>query len=217
MKFSLITRALFLTLLIGSSWAATFGTVVAIGGHASDIALDEPRGVLYIANFTANRIDVMSLTDYSVKRSISVADQPSSLSVSPDGKFLVVVHFGNVDPKLGLFNNALSLINLQDNSRRTFGLNSPPLGVAFGSDGLAFVVTTTDFQLLDPATGVLRELDTIKDVAAKTLPVALATFPPQIITASLGVSADSSQIFGLSDTLKFSYNVTTKRVVSLGY
>src|SRR5438067_10767280 len=104
--------------LLAPVYAGTFGQVVPIGGQAGDIALDEPRGVLYIANFTANRIDVMSLTDYSIKRSISVADQPSSLSVSPDGKFLVIVHFGNVDPTLGLFNNALSLINLQDNSRR---------------------------------------------------------------------------------------------------
>src|SRR5271157_3913705 len=34
------------------SRAATFGTVVPIAGPASDIALDESRGVLYIANFT---------------------------------------------------------------------------------------------------------------------------------------------------------------------
>lgn len=42
---------------------ATVGKVVAIGGHASDIALDEARKVLYIANFTANRIEVMALGD----------------------------------------------------------------------------------------------------------------------------------------------------------
>ena len=29
--------------------AATFGTVVAIGGQAADIALDESRGVLYLS------------------------------------------------------------------------------------------------------------------------------------------------------------------------
>jgi hypothetical protein len=54
------------TLLPG--WGATFGTAVAIGGHASDIALDERRAVLYIANFTANRIEVMSLASNSVSR-----------------------------------------------------------------------------------------------------------------------------------------------------
>ena len=47
--------------LAAAAWGGTFGTVVSIGGEASDLALDETRGVLYIANFTANRIDVMSL------------------------------------------------------------------------------------------------------------------------------------------------------------
>ncbi len=44
-----------------AAWGGTFGKVVSIGGHASDLALDEARGVLYVANFTANRIEVMSL------------------------------------------------------------------------------------------------------------------------------------------------------------
>jgi hypothetical protein len=33
-------------LLAGSALAGTFGKVVSIGGEASDVALDEPRGVL---------------------------------------------------------------------------------------------------------------------------------------------------------------------------
>src|SRR5579863_5144070 len=49
---------------------ATFGTVVPIGGEAADIALDEARGVLYIANFTANRIDVMSLANNTDRKSV---------------------------------------------------------------------------------------------------------------------------------------------------
>src|SRR5713226_3625831 len=63
--------------------AATFGTVVPIGGQAADIALDEPRGLLYIANFTANRVDVMSLTDNTIHTSINVAPEPGSLALSP--------------------------------------------------------------------------------------------------------------------------------------
>src|ERR1039457_462067 len=74
---------------------ATFGEVVAIGGQASDIALDEARGVLYIANFTAGRIDVLSLSDNKIHTSIHVAAAPSSLALSGDGRFLVVTHFGN--------------------------------------------------------------------------------------------------------------------------
>ena len=48
--------------------AGTFGKVVAIGGAASDLALDEGRGVLYIANFTANRIEVMPLSTVPSRR-----------------------------------------------------------------------------------------------------------------------------------------------------
>ena len=78
--------------------AASFGTVVPIGGHASDIALDESRGVLYIANFTANRIEVMSTADYSIRTSMNVAPQPGALSLSPDSQFLLVAHYGSLTP-----------------------------------------------------------------------------------------------------------------------
>src|SRR5580765_8422966 len=91
--------------------AATFGAVVPIGGHASDIALDESRGVLYIANFTANRIEVMSTADYSVQRSMNVAAQPGALSLSPDSKFLLVAHYGSLSPA-DPSRNAITLINL---------------------------------------------------------------------------------------------------------
>ena len=77
------------------AWGGTFGKVVAIGGHASDLALDEARGVLYVANFTANRIEVMSLADHSIQTSMNVAPQPGSIALSPDGRYLVVAHFGN--------------------------------------------------------------------------------------------------------------------------
>src|ERR1700692_3017653 len=90
----------------GAAWGATFGTVVPVdipvGGHVSDIVLDEPRGLLYIANFTGRRIDVMSLADKKVTRFITVPAQPSAMALSPDGNFLVVTHFG-ADPGFPLF------------------------------------------------------------------------------------------------------------------
>src|SRR5438874_553434 len=70
-------------LLAGSALAGTFGKVVSIGGHASDLALDEPRGVLYVANFTANRIEVMSLQSNTIQTSLNVAAQPSAVPVPP--------------------------------------------------------------------------------------------------------------------------------------
>src|SRR5436305_12823539 len=84
-----------ITVLTMGAYAGTFGKVVSIGGAASDLALDEPRGVLYIANLTANRIDVMSLGTNRVQTSINVSANPSALAISPDGHWLLVTHFGN--------------------------------------------------------------------------------------------------------------------------
>src|SRR5438105_5306489 len=97
--------------------AATFGTVVPIGGHASDIALDESRGVVYIANFTANRIEVMSTADYSIHTSMNVAPQPASLAISADSKYLLVAHYGSISPG-DPSRNAVTLINLADSTRQ---------------------------------------------------------------------------------------------------
>ncbi len=60
-------------MLVEGLMAAPFGRVIPIGGQASDLAIDESRGVLYIANFTANRIEVMSLADGAIQTSINVA------------------------------------------------------------------------------------------------------------------------------------------------
>jgi DNA-binding beta-propeller fold protein YncE len=197
--------------------AATFGTVVPIGGQASDVALDEARGVLYIANFTANRVEVLSLTDLKVHTSMNVAAQPGALALSPDGQFLVVAHFGNFQAPSPPA-NALSVINVASpGTRQTFGLGSTPLGVAFGNDGLALVVTTDTFVLLDPASGATQVIDTIAGVTAKTLPVPPVNFPPQIIAAAVAASRDGLQIFGLTDTIRFRYDVRARRAYSLGY
>src|SRR5262249_9718484 len=122
--------------------AANFGTVVPIGGHASDIALDESRGVLYIANLTANRIEVMSSADYSIRSSMNVAAQPNSVTLSPDNKFLLVTHLGNFSTP-SASQNAVTLINLNDDTRQTFAMGDPPLAASFVVDGRAFIVTTT--------------------------------------------------------------------------
>src|SRR5205807_8239997 len=83
-------------ILAAPGWAGVFGKVVPIGGNASDIALDEARHSLYIANFTANRIEVMSTDDLTISRSINVNPQPGSMALSPDGKYLVIGHYNNV-------------------------------------------------------------------------------------------------------------------------
>ena len=196
-----------------AAWGSTFGTVVPIGGQASDIALDEPRGVLYISNFTANQIDVMSLQNNTIQTSINVAAQPSALALSPDDHWLVVCHYGNAAPPASSA-NALTIIDLTSGNQQVFTLASPPLGAAFGIDGLALVVTSTDFLLLDPVSGTTTELSTIAGVAANTLPAPAASFPTTIVAASVAASGDGLTIAGFGSTLIFRYDVTSHGITA---
>jgi uncharacterized protein (TIGR03437 family) len=202
--------------LATAAWGATFGKVVPIGGNASDLALDEARGVLYIANFTANRIEVMNTSDLAIARSINVAPFPGSIALSPNNKFLVVGHYGKFAAPLPQA-NALTVLNLVDNSRQTFTIGFPVLGVAFGIDDRALVVTSNDFLLLDPESGALQAIGTIAALTGKTLPVPPANFPPQITTASVAASGDGTVIYGATDTILFRYVVQTKELTSGGY
>jgi len=178
--------------------AATFGTVVPIGGQASDIALDDSRGVLYVSNFTANRIEVMSLADYSIRTSINVAAQPGAISISPDYQFLLVAHFGNFTSP-NATNNGLTLLNLNDGTRQTFSMGDTPLALTFVADGRALIVSNSSINLFDPVTGAITVLSTFASLATQTLPAPLATFPTQVILAALSTTADRKQVYGIAD------------------
>lgn len=212
--------AVLLGLLVTPVWGATVGKVVAIGGNAADIALDESRRVLYVANFTANRVEVMSLGDGRIQTSINVAPNPGALALSPDGRFLVITHYGNFQAP-STPTNALTIIDLVSNGRQTFALGSAPLGVAFGIDGRALVVTTTEFLHLDPATGTTQTIETIPGVTAKVLPVAPGSVPANIVASSMATSADGMRIFGIlaggatdNLTLEFRYDVDARRLTA---
>ena len=198
------------------AWGGTFGKVVSIGGHASDLALDEARGVLYVANFTANRIEVISLADHSVQRSMNVASQPGALALSPDGKYLVITHFGNFTAPNSP-NNAITVMNLVSGSRQTFGVGAPPLGVAFGLDSRAFIATQNDFILFDPATGASELLDTVTGLVSKTLPQPQGTVPSQIVATAMAVSGDGIVIRGVSDKFYFVYDSVRHYLAFGGY
>jgi len=183
------------TASVAASATPSFGTVVPIGGTASDICLDEGRGVLYIANLGGSTIQVMSLADNTIHSSMNVAPNPISMSLSPDGQYLLVAHYGNwtvPDPN----KNLITLIHLSDHTSVTYNTFDPPLGVAFVYSGQALVVTTTSFLLFDPVSGSLSVISTLADVAV-LMPVAGNTFPGQISEASLTVSADGSTVWGI--------------------
>ncbi|MEK7407776.1 MAG: hypothetical protein AAB225_22105, partial [Acidobacteriota bacterium] len=81
--------------LAAVSYAGTFGSVVPIAGHLGDVALDEKRGVVYLANFTGNRVDVLSIEKKTIQNSLNLGALPASLALSADGRYLVVLHYGN--------------------------------------------------------------------------------------------------------------------------
>jgi uncharacterized protein (TIGR03437 family) len=196
-----------LTLPLTPCSGATFGTVVAISGQASDEALDETRGLLYIANFTANQIDVMSTATNTIQTSINVAAQPGSLALSRDAQYLLVAHFNNSTPAVPSA-NLLTLIHLPDNTQQTFVTGDPPLGVAFfatvpsngaanlSGPGMALVVTTTGFYTLNPSTGVLQLVSTLTNLANST-PVQVPMFPGQILETALTTSGNGLVIWGI--------------------
>jgi uncharacterized protein (TIGR03437 family) len=206
LKQSVLRFSLVATLLASAASAATFGRVVPIGGHAADIALDEARGLLYVANFTASRIDVMSLTDYTVGRSFTVASYPASIALSPDGRYLVVAHYGasaSGQDVMPAGRDALTVLDLSSNQRRTFGLSSSPVGVAFDINGLALILTHDEFLLFDPQSGMSTVLGTLSTVLGNaTLPVAPGTGPLQITGASMTATPDGRHIYGIANVTK---------------
>ncbi|MFN7922649.1 MAG: hypothetical protein U0Q16_21270 [Bryobacteraceae bacterium] len=219
-KFQILTMVLaagaMLTLGSDVARGGTFGKVVPIGGHAADLALDEARGVLYIANYTANRIEIMSLADGSIQTSMNVTSQPSSLTLSADGRYLVIGHYGNFTAA-GSSNNALTVIDLTTKARQTFSLGAPVLGVAFGADDRVLVVTSKDFELFDPVSGATVVLDTVTGLTVKDLPAENPNPPSSLVAASMGAAGDMRTIYGLTDKFTFRYDVDKRLLSVQGY
>jgi uncharacterized protein (TIGR03437 family) len=200
--------------LTAAAWGGTFGTVVALGGHATDLALDESRGVVYVANYTANRVDVVSASRAVLIKSMNVSAQPSGLALSRDSRYLVVTHYANYETSPS---NGITVFDLDGGTRRTFSLRSAPFGVAFASDDYALVATATEFIRFDPLLGTMTVLSTVAGVTAKTLPQDPSTLPTSIISAAVAASGDGAFIYGLTDTFLFSYAVGAPTVQLVAY
>ena len=119
--YGFLILAAFMALTVPrATCSTTFGSVLAIGGHASDIALDEARGLLYVSNYTTNCIDEVNTANNSLMQcQFNVDPQPGSLALSPDGQYLLIAH----GPKGDQFKqsyNLLTLIHLPDGASWVF-------------------------------------------------------------------------------------------------
>ncbi len=201
-----------LTAGAGLSVAATFGTVVPIGGTASDIALDESRNVLYIADFASATIDVMSLADYTIQSSFNVAPFPAAISLAPSGQYLVAVHYANFASSTGTGataagGNLVTVINLSTQAQTTYTLGESPLGVSFvntmsgDQGGVAVIVTTAHILALNPETGEIDTLMSLADLAASITPQPIPqpgpALPGAFTEASLSTSGDGWTTWGI--------------------
>ena len=128
-----ISVTLFGSALHAQTTGASFGSVVNLGGTPSDIVLDEARGRIYTVNSTANRIDVLSLSERKLMKSITVGNFPLAASLAPDHAFLYVSNTQSA---------SLSVIDLgSDSVINTVSLPAKPEGVSVGADGRVLVTT----------------------------------------------------------------------------
>lgn len=220
----LISIAMTAAVSVAPTAAATFGTVVPLTGHASDMALDEARGKLYIANFTANRIDVLSTSDNAVHTSINLGAQPGSITLSRDGRFLLVTNYANATSSAPN-TSMITVLDLTTNARQTFSTGDPALAASFFSQGnqeLALLATTTTMYIFDPVSGALQTLTPFASLA-KTLPASPATFPGQIVEGQLATAADHVHVWGVLSAGGsgpqgiFVYDATTGRLAADGW
>src|SRR5262245_26075299 len=78
--------------VLAQTTGATFATVVNLGGTPSDIVLDEVRGRIYSINSSANRVDVLSLSERKLMKSLTVGSFPLAAAISPDSAYLYVTN-----------------------------------------------------------------------------------------------------------------------------
>src|SRR5262249_54918319 len=117
----------------GQSVGATFGEVVPLGGTPSDMVLDEQRGLLYLVNSNANRVDVFDYSKKQVVGAFGVGLSPLAAAMSMDGQYLYVTNNGS---------STLSVVDLNSgNIPATVSLPAKPEGVEVGADGRVLVCT----------------------------------------------------------------------------
>jgi uncharacterized protein (TIGR03437 family) len=184
--------------------AATFGTVVTIGGHASDLALDTRRGQLYVSNFAGKRIDVISTADNQLRNPIRVDAEPESIALSPDARYLLVGQYGLG----GGSSPAVTILDLDADTRSVVPIPQPPpssataqpanerrvpLSIAFGNGSKALLVTNLGIYLVDPPAGTFEKIIEPPLQCGK-VPTQFATFPPQITRASSTLSGNGEVV-----------------------
>jgi uncharacterized protein (TIGR03437 family) len=201
----LVRALLALLCLVYPGQAATFGTVVNITGGASDLVLDDGRGLLYLVRPAPyNRIDVFSVTQRRVLSSVLTDALPLAAALSRDGSLLYVTcHDGS----------SLNIVDTRANPPavvRKISLPAKPEGVAVGTDGRVLITTIgsgannllNTLLIYDPSvTDSSRVLLTVPVATPPPLPPTLPPLAGRVFLANrsqLVATRDGSRIIGVN-------------------
>ena len=197
------------------SGGTTFGTVIPLPGIINDVAIDEARGLVYAGNFSAGRVEVVSMATNQRIGSFVTTPQPAAMvgmAMSVDSRFLVTL---NAPVTSGVSQlSGVTAVNLNDPvDRLHYPMTATPLAVTFAKNGEAVIITSTGLVFFDPDDGAFRDLVDFSDLegaaaADISLPVSAATFPRSINTASMARNADGTVIFGMTDSFILAYQVS---------
>ncbi len=189
-------RLLLLLAAAGAAFGATFGTVVAITGGATDLVLDEGRGRLYVVNNTQNRVDVYSTAQRRFLNPIAVGSQPLSAALARSGKYLYVTAYET---------GSLDVIDLDTGALfKRVSLPAAPEGVAVGGDERVLITTAGSGTNNADNRLMIYDGSSLQAVAS-TLPAPSApgtTVPGRVFQSTrsnLAASQDGQWIIGLNN------------------
>ena len=200
--------------VLGQTAVSRLGTVIPLPGHISEIVVDEARGQIYAANFSAGRVEVVSMTTRRRLGSILTSSSPSAITamaMTHDSRFLVVASV----PVSETSGSTVTVINLNDpGDRRFYTVVDRPLAMAFGANGEGLFVTAAGFQIFDPVTGTFTDVFSFGDGSSDDvdLPVPMPTFPREVVLASAAASRDGRLIYGVTDVFVYSFQVGLSRL-----
>jgi len=201
----LVRVFLALVALVLPGHAATLGTVINITGGASDLVLDDPRGLLYLVRPAPyNRIDIFSVTQRRVLSSVLTDALPLAAALSRDGNVLYVTcHDGS----------SLNIIDTRANPPAVLqkvSLPAKPEGVAVGVDGRVLITTIgsgagnllNTLLIYDPSVkDTARTLETVPVATPPPLPPILPPLAGRAFLANrsqLIATRDGSRIIGVN-------------------
>jgi len=216
---TILSLALGLTLFAGvgarsahaQAAVQTIGEVTPLPGQISELFVDDGRRLIYAANFTAGRVEVLSMD--TRQRIGSFVTTPrnaaaTGMAVSPDGRWMIVT---SKPVTLGVLQlSDVTVINLNDpTDRRIHPVGEEPLAVSFGIDNRALMVTTNSWFLVDPEDGSMEKIFSTDSVANSSVqfPVSPPQFTRDMSEVSMASSGDYRWIFGITDEVLFSYQV----------